>query len=34
MGWKFSLIRLACTFFFPPIAGFLADRFFSGVNVV
>ena len=34
MGWKFTLIRMACTFFFPPIAGFLADRFFSGVNVV
>lgn len=24
MGLRFSLIRLACTFFFPPIAGFLA----------
>ncbi len=34
MGWKFALIRLACTFFFPPIAGFLADRLFSHVNVV
>lgn len=34
MGWKFSLIRLACTFFFPPIAGFLADRLFSHVSVV
>ena len=30
MGWKFTLIRLACTFFFPPIAGFLAQMFFSG----
>jgi len=29
MGWKFTLIRLACTFFFPPVAGILADRFFS-----
>jgi len=34
MGWKFTLVRLACTFFFPPMAGFLADRFFSHVNVV
>jgi len=29
MGWKFTLIRLACTFFFPPIAGILANKFFS-----
>ena len=34
MGWKFSLIRLACVFFFPPIAGFIANKLFSGVNVV
>ncbi len=33
MGWKFTLIRLACTFFFPPIAGLIANRFFSGVSV-
>ena len=33
MGWKFWLIRLACTFFFPPIAGLIANRFFSGVSV-
>jgi hypothetical protein len=31
MGWKFTLIRLACTFFFPPIAGILANRFFSAL---
>jgi uncharacterized membrane protein YraQ (UPF0718 family) len=31
MGWKFTLIRIACTFFFPPIAGFLANKLFSGV---
>lgn len=30
MGWKFTFVRLACTFFFPPIAGFLAQMFFSG----
>lgn len=34
MGWKFTLIRLACTFFFPPIAGFIANRLFSGVEVI
>jgi len=33
MGWKFTLIRLACTFFFPPIAGLIANRFFSSVSV-
>ena len=30
LGWKFTFVRLACTFFFPPIAGFLAQVFFSG----
>ncbi len=34
MGWKFMLIRLACVFFFPPIAGLIANKLFSGVNVV
>ncbi len=34
MGWKFALIRLACSFFFPPIAGLIANRFFSGVSVI
>ena len=33
MGWKFTLVRLACTFFFPPIAGLIANRFFSGISV-
>ncbi len=33
MGWKFTLIRLACTFFFPPVAGLIAHRLFSGVSV-
>ena len=27
MGWKFTLIRLASTFFFPPIAGLIAQSF-------
>lgn len=30
IGWKFALVRLACTFFFPPIAGLLAQLFFAG----
>ncbi len=34
MGWKFTLIRLACTFFFPPLAGLLANKLFSGVNIL
>lgn len=29
MGWKFTLVRVACTFFFPPLAGILANRIFS-----
>jgi len=33
LGWKFALIRLACTFFFPPIAGLIANKLFSGVSV-
>ena len=33
MGWKFTLIRLACTFFFPPIAGLIANKLFSGVSI-
>ena len=34
LGWKFTLIRLACTFFFPPIAGLIANLFFSRTSVV
>jgi len=34
MGWKFTAIRLACTFFFPPIAGLLANLFFSRTQIV
>ena len=34
MGWKFTLIRLACTFFFPPIAGVIANIFFSRTSVI
>ena len=32
LGWKFTLIRLASTFFFPPIAGFIAHIFFAGAK--
>jgi uncharacterized membrane protein YraQ (UPF0718 family) len=34
IGWKFTLIRLACTFFFPPIAGLIANLFFSRTSVI
>lgn len=30
LGWKFWFARFACTFFFPPIAGVIAQTFFSG----
>jgi len=33
LGWEFALIRLACTFFFPPVAGLVANMFFSRVNL-
>ena len=29
LGWKLTLIRLASTFFFPPIAGLIAQAFFG-----
>ena len=33
LGWEFSLVRLACTFFFPPIAGLIANTLFSRVSL-
>jgi uncharacterized membrane protein YraQ (UPF0718 family) len=33
LGWKFTFIRLATTFFFPPVAGWLAHLFFGGIKV-
>jgi uncharacterized membrane protein YraQ (UPF0718 family) len=30
LGWRLTLVRLASTFFFPPIAGIIAQRFFGG----
>ncbi len=32
LGWRFTLIRLACTFFFPPIAGFISQLLFNGTK--
>lgn len=33
LGWRFTIIRLLCTFFFPPIAGYLAQVLFGGTRV-
>lgn len=33
LGWQFTLIRLACTFFFPPIAGLIANVLFPNVRL-
>jgi uncharacterized membrane protein YraQ (UPF0718 family) len=33
LGWQFTLIRLACTFFFPPIAGLIANALFPNVHL-
>jgi uncharacterized membrane protein YraQ (UPF0718 family) len=32
LGWRLTFIRLASTFFFPPIAGFIAQALFGGVR--
>lgn len=29
LGWRFTLARLASTFFFPPIAGLIAQKLFA-----
>ena len=34
LGWKFWLVRMACTFFFPPLAGLIANTFFSRTHIV
>ena len=34
LGWKFALIRLVCTFFFPPIAGLIAQGLFGTTKLV
>ena len=33
LGWKFTAIRLACTFFLPVVAGLLANLFFSRMTL-
>jgi len=33
MGWRFTAIRLACTFFLAPVAGYIAHRLFSQVHL-
>ena len=33
LGWKFTLVRLSTTFFFPPVAGWLAHFLFGGMKV-
>ena len=33
LGWQFALVRVACSFFFPIVAGLLASKLFSGINV-
>ena len=33
LGWKFTLIRIVSTFFFPPIAGLVAQTFFGGYKL-
>jgi len=30
LGWRFTAVRVVSTFFFPPIAGYLAQRFVTG----
>jgi uncharacterized membrane protein YraQ (UPF0718 family) len=32
LGWHFTLIRLGSTFFFPPIAGLIAQAIFTGAK--
>jgi uncharacterized membrane protein YraQ (UPF0718 family) len=34
LGWRFTGIRLACTFFVPPLAGWLAQTVFRGFGAV
>ncbi|RTZ90847.1 MAG: permease [Deltaproteobacteria bacterium] len=30
LGWRFTLIRITCTFIFPPLAGLIANFLFRG----
>jgi uncharacterized membrane protein YraQ (UPF0718 family) len=29
LGWRFTVIRIACTWFMAPLAGFIANAFFK-----
>ena len=33
LGWKFTLIRIISTFFFPPVAGLIAQFLFANVKL-
>jgi uncharacterized membrane protein YraQ (UPF0718 family) len=33
LGWRFTAVRLACVFLFPPIAGLIAHIFFRKVAI-
>lgn len=33
LGWRFTLVRLACTCVFPPLAGLIANAIFSKVDI-
>ena len=33
MGWQFTLVRLACSFIFPPVAGLLANALFPNFRI-
>ena len=32
LGWQFTLVRIASTFFFPPVAGLIAQTFFPSAK--
>jgi len=32
LGWRFTLVRLACTFVFPPVAGLIAQALFPAAR--
>ena len=32
LGWQFTLVRIASTFFFPPVAGLIAQALASGMK--
>ena len=34
MGWKFTAIRIVCVFFFAPVAGLIANTFFSRARII